>query len=104
MSLKRKFTFHDGKAGAALAVKVVPRASKNELVEIRDDGTVKIRIKAAPVDGKANLMLVEYLSEVLGVSKSKLEIVTGLTGKEKLVTVMGMTPAELQAKLVKLLE
>jgi uncharacterized protein len=96
MTTKRKFSFHDGKTGSALAVRVVPRSSKNELAGIMEDGTVKIRIKAAPVDGKANLMLIEFLSELLNVPKTKMEIVTGSTGKDKLVAVTGLSSAQLQ--------
>lgn len=35
----RKFQMHDGQKGSALAVRVTPRASRNEIVEILDDGT-----------------------------------------------------------------
>lgn len=96
MSLKRKFSFHDGKTGSALAVRVIPRSSRNELVGVMEDGTVKVRIKAAPVDGKANQMLLEFLSELFGLPKTKLEIVTGSTGKDKLVAVTGLSSAQLQ--------
>ena len=37
----RDFHLHDGKKGAALALRVTPRASKNEIVEVLSDGTVK---------------------------------------------------------------
>ena len=44
----RKFNLHDGKRGSALAVRVTPRASRNEIVELLDDGTIKVRIAAPP--------------------------------------------------------
>ena len=51
---QRKFHLHDGKKGSALAVRITPRASRNEIVEVMADGTIKIHIAAPPVDGEAN--------------------------------------------------
>ena len=38
----RKFRLHGGQKGSALAVRVTPRASRNEIVELLEDGTVKV--------------------------------------------------------------
>ena len=46
----RKFNLHDGKKGSALAIRVTPRASRNEIVELLEDGTIKVRIAAPPSD------------------------------------------------------
>lgn len=100
MSEKRKYSFHDGKTGVAVAIRVTTRAAKNELVEIQDDGTIKIRIKAAPVDGKANQMIIEFLSDLLDVPKSNVEIVAGLSSKNKLVSIMSLTSQQIQNRLV----
>jgi len=86
----RKFNLHDGKKGSALAVRVTPRASRNEIVELLDDGTVKIRIAAPPSDNEANETLIEFLSEILGVPKSRLDIVAGASGRDKLISVVDM--------------
>lgn len=91
---------HDGKHGAAIAVRITPRASKNEIVEILNDGTIKIRLTAPPVEGKANAALLVFLAEVLDVNKSKLDIVAGLTGRDKLVTVIDLTPEEVHGKII----
>jgi hypothetical protein len=56
----RSFRLHDGQRGAALAVRVTPRARKNEIVEVLSDGTVKVHLTAPPVEGKANQALLEY--------------------------------------------
>ncbi len=98
--MSRSYHLHDGKSGSALAVRITPRASRNEIREILDDGTVKIRITAAPVEGQANSALIDYLSDVLGVTKSKLEIVAGQTGRDKIIAVEGMTSKEVQAKVL----
>ena len=85
-----KYRLHDGQKGAALAIRVTPRASKNEIVEIFADGTVKVRLTAPPVESEANQALLSYLSEVLGVPTSKLEIVAGISGRDKLVSVLDL--------------
>jgi uncharacterized protein (TIGR00251 family) len=86
----RKFQLHDGRKGSALAVRVTPRASRNEIVELLDDGTIKVRIAAPPSDNEANAALIDFLSEILGVPKSRLEIVAGESGRDKLISVMDM--------------
>ena len=86
----RKFNLHDGKKGSALAVRVTPRASRNEVVELLDDGTIKIRIAAPPSDQEANETLIEFLSEILGIPKSRLDIVAGNVGRDKLISVVDM--------------
>ncbi len=87
---KRDFHLHDGKRGAAIAVRVTPRASRNKIVEILPDGTIKIHIAAPPVDGEANEKLIEFLSDVLNIPKSRLDIVAGLSGRDKLISVLDM--------------
>ena len=86
----RKFNLHGGKRGSALAVRVTPRASRNEIVELLDDGTIKVRIAAPPSDNEANETLIDFLSEILGVPKSRLDIVAGAVGRDKLISVVDM--------------
>jgi len=100
----RKFHLHDGKLGAALAVRVTPRATRNEITEIQSDGTVKVRLTAPPVEGEANKALVVFLAEVLGCAPTKLDIVAGLSGKDKLVSVLDMDNNEVHRRLVAYLE
>jgi uncharacterized protein (TIGR00251 family) len=86
----RQFKMHNGQKGSALAVRVTPRASRNEVVEILDDGTVRIRLAASPADDEANAALLEFLSEILGVPEAKLDIVAGVIGRDKLVAIVDM--------------
>ncbi len=95
----RKFKLHNGKHGAALTVRVTPRARKNEVGGILEDGTVRIRIQEPPVDGKANRALVVFLSKVLGVRKNQIEIVAGQKGLDKIVTVDDMTAQEVEKRI-----
>lgn len=98
---RRKFDLHDGKRGAALAVRVTPRASRNEIFGVLNDGTVKIHLTAPPVEGQANEALLKFLAEVLGVPVSRLEIVAGKTGRDKLVSVLDMDAETVHKRIVK---
>jgi uncharacterized protein len=97
---ERKFHLHNGKSGSAITVRVTPRASKNEISEILDDGTVKIRLTTPPDETASNQALLIFLAEVLGVKTSQIEIVAGITGKDKLVAVTNMDSSALQTKLL----
>jgi uncharacterized protein (TIGR00251 family) len=96
----RAYHLHDGKKGAALAVRVTPRASKNEIVEILSDGTVKVHLIAPPVEGKANEALIKYLAKVLDVSQKQLEVVAGATGRDKLISVIDMDATMVHKKIL----
>ena len=71
-----------------LAVRIQPRSSKNGVTRM-EDGALKIRLTAPPVDGAANEALIKYLSDVLSVSKSQVEIVSGHTSREKRIKISG---------------
>ena len=84
--------------GAIFAVRIQPRASKNGVSRM-DDGSLKIRLTAPPVDGAANEALVKFLSETLDLSKSSVEIVTGHTSREKRVKISGMSDEDVNRLL-----
>ena len=96
----RNYHLHDGQKGAALAIRVTPCASKNEIVDILSDGTVKIRLTAPPIEGQANDALVKFLSKVLDVPISSLEIVAGDTGRDKLVSIKDLDAEVVHQKIL----
>jgi uncharacterized protein (TIGR00251 family) len=96
----RSFHLHDGKKGAALAVRVTPRASKNEIVDILSDGTVKVHLTAPPLEGKANEALLKFLAKVLEIPVKQLEIVAGANGRDKLISVIDMDARTVHKKIV----
>lgn len=96
----RKFRLHGGQKGSALAVRVTPRASRNEIVEMLDDGTIKVRLAAPPADNEANRALIEFLADILGVPKSRLDIVAGITGRDKLIAVLDMDAETAHQRIV----
>ncbi|MCW8854974.1 MAG: DUF167 family protein [Gammaproteobacteria bacterium] len=65
-----------------LRVRIQPKASKDEFAE-QLGNAIKIRITAPPVDGKANNHLIAFLAKKFGVAKSKIEIISGKTGRLK---------------------
>ncbi|MBI2436561.1 MAG: YggU family protein [Candidatus Magasanikbacteria bacterium] len=70
-----------------LNIKVLPRSSKNEIVGKMEDGTLKIKLTAPPVDGEANKKLVELLSKEYDVPKSKIKIVRGMGSRNKIIEI-----------------
>ena len=86
----RKYVLHNGQRGSALAVRITPRASHNQIVGVLNDGTIKVHLASEPADEELNVELVDYLAEVLGVPKSRVEIVAGENGRDKLVSVLDM--------------
>ncbi|HEY4666580.1 MAG: DUF167 domain-containing protein [Anaerolineales bacterium] len=95
----RKFKLHNGKVGAAITVRVTPRARKSEFAGIMEDGTLRIRIQEPPVGGKANRALIAFLAKVLGVRASRIEIVAGETGLDKIVAVEAMSAEEVENRI-----
>jgi uncharacterized protein (TIGR00251 family) len=100
----RKYHLHDGRMGAALAVRVTPRASRNEITEIMPDGTIKVRLTAPMTDGEGNKALTKFLSEVLGVPVSKIDILGGLSGNDKLLSVLDIDTEEAHQRILAYLE
>jgi uncharacterized protein (TIGR00251 family) len=70
-----------------IKLRVLPRSSKNEVVGKMDDGTLKIKLTAAPVDNAANEALIELLSDYFDKPKNKIKIVAGATSKNKVVEI-----------------
>lgn len=81
-----------------LALRVVPRASRDEVRGVQGEA-LKIKLRAPPVEGKANQALVAFLSEALGVSANRLAILSGETSRAKRVRVAGVTEAQIRQRL-----
>jgi uncharacterized protein (TIGR00251 family) len=101
---QRNYNLHDGKKGAALAIRVTTRAKENKILGALSDGTVKMHIAAEPTGGQANDELVGFLAVVLGVDKGRIEVVAGDTGRDKLVSVLDMDSETLHKMIVENME
>jgi uncharacterized protein (TIGR00251 family) len=84
----------NAKRGAAITVKVSPRAPRTELAGLMEDGTLKIRVAAPPVDDAANRALIQFLAQLLGLPRQQIDIVAGQTSERKLISLVGISPGE----------
>ncbi|MFN2146051.1 MAG: DUF167 domain-containing protein [Anaerolineales bacterium] len=98
--MARKVKFSDGQKGAALPVRVIPRASRNEIAEILADQTVKIRLISTAGEQETNKELLDFLEEVLGVPAAKMEIVAGSKGRDKLVSILDISSEEVHQRIL----
>jgi uncharacterized protein (TIGR00251 family) len=78
-----------------LEVRVIPRASREEIVGMRD-GELVVRLTAPPVDDAANRALVKLIAKRLGVARGRVTIVRGGRGRHKLLEVEGADPGALE--------
>jgi uncharacterized protein len=78
------------KDGILIRVRVEPRSSKRSISGVMGD-VVKVKLTAPPVDGAANEQLIEVLAETFGLRKSGIKIVKGLSSKNKVVEITGVT-------------
>ena len=95
----RTFKLHSGKSGAALTLRVTPRARKTQFAGVLEDGILRVRVAAPPVEGKANAELLAFLAKVLGVRKSRIDIVVGQRGLDKIVSVLDLSADEVHTRI-----
>lgn len=74
-----------------LLVKVIPRSKKTGFAGQMSDGTLKIRLKALPEKGRANEELIKFLAKSLHISKTDVEMISGLTHTKKLLRIPDST-------------
>ena len=86
------------KDGVVLNVRAQPRSSRAGLDGFVGDA-VKVRIRSAPVDGKANKELVETLADAFDLPKSAVRFVSGETGKQKRILLAGVTAERVRRAL-----
>jgi len=67
-------------------LRVIPRARQNK-ISVDLDGTLRVHITAAPVDGAANVAVVRAIAEYFHVPKSQIKIIRGETSRDKVVEI-----------------
>ncbi len=82
-----------------LAVRVTPNARADELLGFSEDGTLRVKLAAPPVDGRANEALVAFLATLLRVPKSSVAIKTGAGARTKVLVVTGLDATALRERL-----
>jgi uncharacterized protein (TIGR00251 family) len=89
---------HSERGSVSFAVRVQPRAIKNEVAGLMD-GALKIRLQAPAVEDRANEALCEFLAEILKRPNSAVRILAGDRSRTKRVEVFGVTAAQVEALL-----
>lgn len=80
---------------ARLTVRVTPRGGRDAIDRAGDDGVLRVRVAAAPADGRANAAVLRIVARALGVPHTRLRIVSGATSRTKVLEVDGIAPEEL---------
>ena len=95
----RKFEITDATGGAAFPVRVTTKAAEGEVVG-EEDGILRVRLMASPAgDPSANQELISLLATYLQVDMNQIEIVAGVEGREKIVTIEGVNVNAINALL-----
>ncbi len=87
--------YKKSKEGIMLSIKVIPRASKSEIVGILND-SIKLKIKSPPVDGKANNEIIRFFSELFDIPKRDVSIVKGSSSSHKILLLLGVKEDEIK--------
>lgn len=84
--------------GARLALRVSPKASANKVAG-EQNGRLRVRVTAAPEDGKANAAVTKLLAKRLGVGRTSVAVTSGATTRDKTVEVAGVSAEEVAREL-----
>ena len=86
-------------ADVVLSLHIQPGAKKTEVAGVHGDA-LKIRLAAPPVDGKANLCLLNFLAARLGIAKRQVALVSGASARAKRVRIEGVDAESVRCKLM----
>jgi uncharacterized protein (TIGR00251 family) len=81
-----------------IRVRLTPRAARDEIAGWRDD-TLRVRVTAPPIDGRANDALVRLLADALGVPRSRVGVVSGAASRDKTVAIDGLSHEDVRRLL-----
>ena len=83
---------------ALISVRVTPRSSLDELAGWQDE-VLRIRLKAPPIEGRANEALCRFLASKLAIPATNVEIISGATARTKRLRIMGLSAEAVRARL-----
>ena len=92
----KKYHLHDGRHGAAVMIRITQNAPFNQVTEFSSDGIITINLA---VGQEINATLISYLSFILGMPTSNIELVAGFESNQKLISFQDINPEEIQEKL-----
>jgi uncharacterized protein len=88
----------DHPLGATFSIRVQPRAARTAISGTVGDA-LKVSVSAPPLDGRANVAVVEFFSEILSVPRSTVQVVAGERSRNKIIRISGCSGAEVQRML-----
>ena len=83
---------------ARISLLVYPNAARNEVLGFTD-GILRVKVTAPPAKGKADKELIAFLSQLLDVGKSSVNIIKGHTSRNKLIAIDGLSQEEVGKRL-----
>ena len=85
-------------AGVSFSVKVQPRARKNAITGIVGEA-LKLALTAPPVEGKANMAVIEFFADIFKIPRSSVTIASGETSRNKVIRIVGVSKSAAEQKL-----
>ena len=98
----REFKFHDGKKGAALAVRIIKNSNEDMIRKVLKDGTVVVHLKGNHGDPKG--LLIRYLSTELHMDQGRFDIIEVKDGVDVLLSILDIRPSEIQNMILDKIE
>jgi len=89
--------------GVSFAVKVQPRARKNAVIGVVGHA-LKLALTAPPIEGRANEAVIEFFAELFEIPRVSVTIASGVTGRNKVVRITGMTRQAVAGRLAEILD
>jgi len=86
--------------GTVIALRIQPGAKRSAVCGMYGS-VLKVAVQAPPVDGRANAALREFMAEKLDVPQSAVNLLSGLSGRDKRIRIAGKTPEQVMSELEK---
>lgn len=87
--------------GVVISIRAQPNARKTAVLG-EHGGALKVAVAAPPEDGRANAAIVELLRDYFGLKRSQIELIGGLTNRNKTVLIRGLSANDVAQKLATL--
>lgn len=97
--MQKKRIASEEENSTTITIRVSTRKPRTEISGVTEDGLVKIHLTAPPVEGKANQELVKFLSSILDIPMSNIQITAGISSRKKLVVIKSPDYVEILNKL-----
>jgi uncharacterized protein (TIGR00251 family) len=93
----------DAPGGASFAVKVQPRARKNQVTGVVGDA-LKLALTAPPVEGRANQAVIGFFAELFQIPRASITIASGATSRNKVIRIAGLNKTAVEQYLMAILK